>query len=110
MQSQSGREKAKADKVNVEKGKVVYVTSALDSLALARKNLGSINLRGGIDLNRVAERRHLGVVGIQETLTLGVESRTYKGSIAHGPCTPGAPVAAQGAAEQVFWLDLTLRW
>jgi hypothetical protein len=65
--------------------KPLYVPTALDSLMLAHKHLGSVNLRGGIhgngtkieDLIIAANRAGLGVIGIQETQTVGVETRAY---------------------------------
>jgi hypothetical protein len=60
--------------------KPLYVPTALDSLMLAHKHLGLVNLRGGIhgngtkieDLIIAANRAGLGVIGIQETRTMGV--------------------------------------
>jgi hypothetical protein len=63
-----------------------FVPTALDSLMLAHKHLGSVNLRGGIhasgtkigDLMIAPNRVGLGIIGIQETFTRGVEKRVYE--------------------------------
>ena len=55
---------------------------------LAHKHLGSVNLHGGIhgagtkiqELIKAAKRVGIGIVGIQETLTRGVEKRVYEDS------------------------------
>lgn len=66
--------------------RLVGTLSALEVLILTSRNVASINVRGGLDVNSGeleslifwAEKKRLGVVAIQETMSLGVQEKVVR--------------------------------